>query len=655
MKKVSALLLTGMALCAALSFWQLLIETEEKFFPDKVIRTLISTDTNVSGITQRGIMDENRTTALVEERMHAYKGLILKLKNEPFSLDSRHNPFFDPKKSEELSNTLLLKIDANRKYGYMQAVTRDKLLLQDIGLRKEIYTFFHYLADNWTALDEKSLTLYITKEKERLSKTLNIGEAIRIYEETAPQKGSVAQQIRANFFTLARDYYFFESFLDFVTLNAKLLTYNSIAAELKLDNLINYINKQPLAARANVYLRYLHLDTGRIILFVVVILFFLFLNYILYRRLYLYFRARILQHEDETDDILLENLKRIRLPVSLLINGIGLKLALEVVYYPTPLSHRADLIFYIFYVAIITYILLMFVENIFFLLFYTRQHTRNKELRTELLNLILSTTKVIIVLAALLIILLKMDVNITGVVASLGIGGLAVALAAQTTLSNFFGLLKIIFDESFSQGDWIQTKDVEGTVVEIGFISTKIRTFDNALITVPNAQLANSALKNFSRRIVGRRIKMQVGVTYSSRKEDLEAAIAEIKKMLEAHPGIVTGEKVDYRSIKRRFKESGKFVEMEAKLGIKTTLLVFLDQFNASSIDILIYAFTQTTDWAEWLSVKQDVMFRLMEILERHDLEFAFPSQTLYFDEENIARSAGALGDRLRSDRSLPE
>ncbi len=650
MKKILLLLFTGMILFAAGSFWQQIIETEEKFFPDRVILTLISTDDNSTAK-----MDENQTTALLEERVHAYEGLILKLKNEPFSLDTKKNPYFDPGKSEQEINTLLLKIDANRKYGYLQAVKRDKLKLQDYHLRAEIYAFFNYLADNWTALDQKSLTDYLRKEKEKLSKLLNFRETVKVYEEVASQKGTVAGQIRKNFFILARDYYFFDSFLNFTLVNAKLLTYNSIAAELKLDNLINYINKQPLAARANVYLRYLHLDIGRVVLFVAVILFFLLLNYIFYRRLYLYFRSKILEQEDETDDILLENLKRIRIPVSLLINGMGLKLALEVVRYPAPLSDRTDLIFYIFFVAVITYILMMFVENIFFLLFYKKQHAQNRQLRTELLNLILSTTKVIIFLAALLVILLKMDVNITGVLASLGIGGLAVALAAQTTLSNFFGLLKIIFDESFSQGDWIQTKDIEGTVVEIGFISTKVRTFDNALITVPNAELANTPLKNWNRRTIGRRIKMHIGVTYNAKKEDLEAAIEEIREMLQSHPGIVTKEKLDYRSIKRRFKETGKFVEMEAKLGIKTTLLVYLDQFSASSIDILIYSFAKTTDWQEWLNVKQDVMFHLMEILNRHNLEFAFPSQTLYFDDENIAQSAKALGYSLKGGRPLPE
>ena len=637
MRNLLGLMIVSATLWAATSFWQMLIEIEEKFFPDNVILTLIS-DANTTSV-----LDENQTTTNIEERVHAYEGLILKLRNEPFSLEQKKNPYFNPKESEKEINTLLLKIDANRKYGYLMAVKRDKLKLQTLRLKEQIYTFFHYLADNWTNLDQKALTEYIKKEKEQLAKSVKIKDAVTIYEEVASQKGDVAKQVKKNFFALAREYYFFDSFLDYLFVNAKLLTYRSIASELQLDNLINYINQQPVAAKANVYLRYIKLDVGRTVLFILVIIFFWMLNYLIYKRLYNYFRAKILEHEDETDDILIDNLDRIRKPISLLINGIGLKLALEVVRYPMPLSDRTENFFYIFYIAIIAYIFMILIENIFFIYFHRKQVQENRQLRSELLNLMLSVTKVVIFLAALLAILVKMGINVTGVVASLGIGGLAVALAAQSTLSNFFGLLKIIFDESFSQGDWIETKDVEGTVIEIGFISTKIRTFDNALITVPNAELANTPLKNWNRRTVGRRIKMHIGVTYGSKKEQLEKAITEIKTMLLNHPDISTPEKIDRRNIKRRYKEAGKFLSLEDKLGIKTTLLVYLDSFSASSIDILLYTFSKSVKWEDWLRTKQDVMYKIMEILERNGLEFAFPSQTLYFDRENVAQSAEAL------------
>jgi MscS family membrane protein len=226
-----------------------------------------------------------------------------------------------------------------------------------------------------------------------------------------------------------------------------------------------------------------------------------------------------------------------------------------------------------------------------------------------------------------------MGINISGVIASLGIGGLAVALAAKDTLSNFFGLIKIIFDESFSQGDWISTTDVEGTVIEIGFISTKIRTFDNSMITVPNEKLANTSIKNWSRRAVGRRIKLYIGVTYNSNAKDIQNAINDIHQMLLEHNSISTPQKIDKKNITKRYVQSSKFVSLDNKLGIKSTLMVYLDRFSDSSIDILVYSFSKTTDWEEWMRVKQDVLYKIWSILEKNNLEFAFPSQSIYLEK----------------------
>jgi len=279
----------------------------------------------------------------------------------------------------------------------------------------------------------------------------------------------------------------------------------------------------------------------------------------------------------------------------------------------------------------VAYIFMQIIENIFFIYFHS-SNKKNITLRTELINLILSVSKFIIFLIAILIIFVKMGINISGVIASLGIGGLAIALAAKDTLSNFFGLIKIIFDESFSQGDWISTSDVEGTVIEIGFISTKIRTFDNSMITVPNEKLANTSIKNWSRRRVGRRIKLYIGVTYNSNAKDIQNTIDDIAQMLVEHDGISTPEKIDEKNIRKQFVKSGKFVSLDNKLGIKSTLMVYLDRFSDSSIDILVYSFSKTTDWEEWMRVKQDVLYKIWSILEKNNLEFAFPSQSIYLE-----------------------
>jgi MscS family membrane protein len=626
MKKILFLiLLSFVPLFASSHFWQSLVEVEEKFFNKEIILKIINENNETAPI------DENQTTDNMDEKFNLYEGLVISFKNEPYALDKNVTIFYNPKESKKEINQLSLRIESNRKYGYIQAVNRDKIALQTLRLKKQIYHFFLYLADNWTQLEQKSLIEYISKHRETLKK-IPLKDTISLYKEVAERKGSISQQIQEKFFDFAKQYYFFDSFLDYLTLNAKLLTYRSIANELQLDNLINYINKQPLAAKANVMLRYIKTDVGRLILFVGIILFFLLLNLLIYKRLYHYFKGRILRVEDEIDDILIDNLNRIRRPIFLLVNGIGVELALEVLQYPQPLSEKTTLFFYLFFVAVIAYILMRLVENIFFAYFHT-QTSKQVPLRAELLNLMLSVAKVLIFIIASIVVLVKMGVNITGLVASLGIGGLAVALAAQSTLSNFFGLLKIIFDESFSQGDWIETKDIEGTVVETGFISTKVRTFDNALITVPNAELANTPLKNWSRRTIGRRIKMRIGVTYHARRKNLKKAIEEIDAMLKNHPEIVTPEKIDHKSLRKRYKSEGKFLSTDDKFGIKTTQLVFFDRFSDSSVDILIYAFSKSTDWTKWLEVKEDVLYKIWEILEKNALEFAFPSQSLYIEE----------------------
>ena len=616
------------SLLASESFWQKLIEVEEAYFNQENLLELIDKDNNRTvSVDANG----SRLTAL-DTQFKSFSDLIHLMKNDPYSLDVNRTLFIDFRKVDQEIRQLTLKIDTNRKYNYQQAVQRDTVKLNALQLKKQIYNFFEYLAKNWTLLDKEVIEKYIVDNQKQLHGTIKIQESIKLYKSVKKQTNSMARDIQNNFFVLSKDYYFFDTFLNYLKLNNNVFEYRSLTNQLQLDNLINYINKQPSAKEANLYLRYLKTDTGRLFLFFIVILFFILINYLIYQRLYYYFKSKIEEEQDDIDDILLANLKKIRIPISLFINGIGLQLALEVLYYPDSLNDKTYLYFSLFFIVVIAYILMQIIENIFFIYFH-HSNNRNVTLRTELINLILSVSKFIIFLVAILIAFVKMNVNISGVIASLGIGGLAVALAAKDTLSNFFGLLKIIFDESFSQGDWIKTADVEGTVVEIGFISTKIRTFDNAMITVPNEKLANTSLKNWSRRTVGRRIKLYIGVTYNANQQDIQNAINEINAMLLEHKGISTSAKIDTKSFRKHHQKSNKFVSLDNKLGIKSTLLVYLDRFSDSSIDILVYSFTKTTNWQEWLEVKQDVLYKIWTILEANNLEFAFPSQSVYLEK----------------------
>jgi len=234
----------------------------------------------------------------------------------------------------------------------------------------------------------------------------------------------------------------------------------------------------------------------------------------------------------------------------------------------------------------------------------------------QLLPFIRKSLRAFIVVMALIMAIQNLGYSISGLLASLGIGGLAVALAAKDALSNIFGSVMILLDRPFFVGDWIKAGDLEGTVEEIGFRSTKIRTFAKTLISVPNNVIANLPLDNFS-RMPKRRIKLSVGVTYATTPEQMRVAVEKIRELLRGHP-----------AIDQEF------------------FLVNFTDFGASSLDILVYCFTRTTVWGEYLDARQDVCLQIMDILEGLGLEIAFPSRTVYLQQkaDDMQPAAGSAG-----------
>lgn len=258
---------------------------------------------------------------------------------------------------------------------------------------------------------------------------------------------------------------------------------------------------------------------------------------------------------------------------------------------------------------------------------------KNNTFRREVINLLLKITYFLIILVAVLVLLKNFGFNISALIASLGIGGLAVAFAVKDMLANFFASVVLLFDNSFNQGDWIVCGDIEGTVVEMGLRRTTIRTFDNAMLFVPNSLLANSSVRNWNRRKRGRRIRMQIGVTYSSTPDQIRSCVKDIKTMLLNHPKIAkdTDERPPLSHYELDLKQN--IVSLDDLLGYKSNLFVVLDEFADSSINILVYCFSTTVNWGEWLDVRQDVMLKIMDIIASHNLSFAFPSQSLYIEE----------------------
>lgn len=227
------------------------------------------------------------------------------------------------------------------------------------------------------------------------------------------------------------------------------------------------------------------------------------------------------------------------------------------------------------------------------------QRTESK-LDDQLIPLIRKSLKIFIAVITFVTVVQELGFNVSGIIAGLGIGGLAVALAARDTLANLFGSFVILFDRPFQVGDWIVADEVEGIVEEVGFRSTRIRTFAKTLVTMPNSKLADASINNWSRMPI-RRVKMTVGVTYETSADQMEQTVEKIKEILRSHP-----------------------------LVYQDFFLVYFTDFGACSLDIFLYYFTTTTVWAEYLQVRQEVNISIMHALEELGLEIAFPSRSIY-------------------------
>ncbi len=239
--------------------------------------------------------------------------------------------------------------------------------------------------------------------------------------------------------------------------------------------------------------------------------------------------------------------------------------------------------------------------------FSARSVNSTSSLDDQLVPFITKTLKAFLVLTGVLVVAQNMGYSISGLIASLGIGGIAVAMAARDTIANVFGSIMILVDRPFTIGDWIKTGEFEGVVEEIGFRSTRIRTFAKTVVNVPNSMLANMVIDNIDAR-PKRRVKMRIGITYSTTPAKVQEAIIGIEKILKYHIG----------------------VDQEFSL-------VKFDEFEDSSLSIFLYYFTKTTHWEEYLQIRQEVNMQIMELLESLGLEFAFPTRTVHLQQERQA------------------
>ncbi|MFT4651971.1 MAG: MscS family membrane protein [Porticoccaceae bacterium] len=239
----------------------------------------------------------------------------------------------------------------------------------------------------------------------------------------------------------------------------------------------------------------------------------------------------------------------------------------------------------------------------------------SKPVDTTTVRAVAKLLRISVLITALLIAMQLFGYSISGLLAFGGIGGIAIGFAAKDLLANFFGGLMIYLDRPFSVGDWIRSpdKEIEGTVEDIGWRLTRIRTFDKRPLYIPNGVFAAISVENAS-RMSNRRIYETIGIRYSD-VSSMATIVEQVTQMLQAHEDI----------------------------DVTQTLIVNFNAFSPSSIDFFIYTFTKTTDWVAYHQVKQDVLLRVADIIERVGAEIAFPTSTVHLeDSAELAISTGA-------------
>ncbi len=221
----------------------------------------------------------------------------------------------------------------------------------------------------------------------------------------------------------------------------------------------------------------------------------------------------------------------------------------------------------------------------------------------QLVPLLRKALKTFVVIIGIVFILQNLQFNVMALITGISIGGLAIAFAAQDTIKNFFGSIMIFIDRPFQVGDWVVTDGIDGDIEEVGFRSTRVRTFHNSIVYIPNGKFADMTIDNMGKRKY-RRYKTYLGVTYDTPPHLIEGFIDGIEKIVLNHPKT----RKDYYNI-------------------------FLNNFAASSLEVLLYIFFEVPNWTEELRVRQEINLEIIKLADKLGVRFAFPTQTLHIED----------------------
>ena len=331
----------------------------------------------------------------------------------------------------------------------------------------------------------------------------------------------------------------------------------------------------------------------------------LVINY-LWRRYFLRVQAKLQKTKNLWDDALWESIHK---PMGYLIWILGISFAAEITNKITDSNFNSLVSSFreLAVIATFAWFLIRFIRNAEQNILDPNSNADSK-VDTTTVHAIAKLLRASVIITSVLIIMQTMGYSISGLLAFGGIGGLAIGFAAKDLLSNFFGGLMIYLDRPFKVGDWIRSPDrqIEGTVEYIGWRQTHILTFDKRPLYVPNSIFTSIAVENPS-RMQNRRIYETIGIRYDDAYK-VDTIISDVKEMLQKHP------EIDHNA----------------------TLIVNLNKFAPSSLDFFVYTFTKTTDWVKFHEIKQQIMLKIISIIESKGAEIAFPTSTLHIEQEPL-------------------
>ncbi len=228
--------------------------------------------------------------------------------------------------------------------------------------------------------------------------------------------------------------------------------------------------------------------------------------------------------------------------------------------------------------------------------------TKSK-LDDQLIPFAVDSIKIITIIIGVLVIAGNIfNINVTALAAGLGVGGIAIAMASKESLENLLGSFTIFLDRPFTVGDIVTVGTITGVIEKVGFRSTRVRTFDKSLVTVPNKKMVDAEVDNLGMRPV-RRSKFTLGLTYDTTKEQIQNIVQDIQNMINEHP---------------MTNKDGRVRFME---------------FGGSSLDIMVVFFVNSSEWDDFINTKEDINYKIMDIIDKHQCSFAFPSTSVYIEK----------------------